>query len=298
MCRYTLGLRNHLQRLFFVSQSRSLTGALNELGFGYSIYTYTSWTEQNTTVADDFLNQVYNDTFSFREYANSGVESDIPLSVFEVIQRICSAYNLIIRQSNGAWHVYQISALTSPSTVKRFTYNPSGTQTADGNVDLRSTVDRLGLFVLPNSFNRFNPGLKSVSFDYQHRSGTNDFLVNQQEINAFTTPAMPNATYSIDFVSGGDEYVVFTGTSIITTATDWFVANDWPDYPEASYLLKSSQYYWDDIQGQWVESLSGVDGENQLDISFSDINVANDTITLDSTFVHGDVIRVSSGTGS
>jgi len=109
---------------------------------------------------------------------------------------------------------------------------------------------------------------------------------------------MPNATYSIDFVSGGDEYVVFTGTSIITTATDWFVANDWPDYPEASYLLKSSQYYWDDIQGQWVESLSGVDGENQLDISFSDINVANDTITLDSTFVHGDVIRVSSGTGS
>ena len=43
---------------------------------------------------------------------------------------ILRAYGVILRQANGDWTLTQISAVETPSVVRRFDYDSSGSQTA------------------------------------------------------------------------------------------------------------------------------------------------------------------------
>lgn len=270
----------------------TLAGALNELGFGLNIYTYTNWVENNqANTSDDFLNQVYNDTYAFRNYGSSTEQDDTAISQYDVIDRICRNYNLILRQSNNAWHLFHISALDDPTSVKRYVYNSSGVQQSSSNVDLTIDVDSVDLYVLPFSGNRINPAVKKANVIFEHRTGTTQTLVNASRITRLTDPALPVAKYSIPFNGSGDEYVEISGRSYGTIDTYTLLfTNDF--FPRASYLLKSSQYYWCDDSNDWL-TYDNLPTNKRASIAPSQIDLANNRIQItDEAFRHGDVIRV------
>ena len=227
----------------------TLAKALNELGYNLPIHSYTSWAEKNTTTTDDFLNQVYNDTFVFRNYAKNGNEVDTTISTYEVVEIICNSYNLFLRQSNNAWNVFQLSGLTNPASVKRFVYNASGTQTGSSNVDLREDADRVDVFVMPTSTNKFNPGVKSVHYAYNHRSGTTEMFGDASFIDSYTDPSLPVAKFTTDFSSSGDEFISFTGL-ILGERSNTPASNK---TLESSFLIKTSQYFWEHTSKSWKE---------------------------------------------
>ena len=227
----------------------TLAKALNELGYNLPIHSYTSWAEKNTTTTDDFLNQVYNDTFVFRNYAKNGNEVDTTISTYDVVEIICNSYNLFLRQSNHAWNVFQLSALTNPASVKRFVYNASGTQTGSSNIDLREDADRVDVFVMPTSTNKFNPGVKSVHYAYNHRSGTTEMFGDASFIDSYTDPSLPVAKFTTDFSSSGDEFISFTGL-ILGERSNTPASNK---TLESSFLIKTSQYFWEHTSKSWKE---------------------------------------------
>ena len=270
----------------------TLAKALNELGYNLPIHSYTSWAEKNTTTTDDFLNQVYNDTYAFRNYAKNGNEVDTAISAYDVVEIICNSYNLILRQSNNAWNVFQLSALTNPASVKRFVYNASGTQTGSSNVDLREDADRVDVFVMPTSTNKFNPGVKSVHYAYNHRSGTSEVFGDSVFVYHNTDPALPVAKFTTNFASsGGDEFISFAGLA-------WAERSNTPvsdKTVEASFLLKTSQYFWEHTNQAWKEladmpkaTVTGAQfnsGTNEIQISPSNLP--------DGGIINGDVVRIS-----
>jgi hypothetical protein len=269
----------------------TLAGALNELGFGLNIYTYTNWVENNqTNTSDDFLNQVYNSTYAFRNYGSSTEQDDTAISQYDVIDRICRNYNLILRQSNNAWHLFHISALDDPTSVKRYVYNSSGVQQSSSNVDLTIDVDSVDLYVLPFSGNRINPAVKKANVIFEHRTGTSQTLVNASRISSVTDPALPTAEYSISFKGSGDEFVEVSGRSYAITSRNYLITN--ANFPQASYLLKSSQYYWDDDAQDWV-TYDNITSTRIVSIAPSQIDIPNNKIQISSSdFRHGDIIRV------
>lgn len=268
----------------------TLAGVLNELGFGLNIYTYTNWVENNqSNTSDDFLNQVYNDTYAFRNYGSSTEQGDTTISQYDVIDRICRNYNLILRQSNNAWHLFHISALDNPTSVKRYVYNSSGVQQPSSNVDLTIDVDSVDLYVLPFSGNRINPAIKKASIVFEHRSGTTQTLVNASRITNLTDPGLPSAEYSAKFASSGDEIVEVSGRAyaFLSRGYSFVMAS----LPQASYLLKAGQYYWNNDAGDWQE-YSDIT-TSKAGLTPAEIDTANNKIRLVSAdFEHGDIVRV------
>ena len=270
----------------------TLAGALNELDFGLDIYTYTNWVENNQSdTSDDFLNNVYNDTYAFRNYGSSTEQGDTTISQYEVIDRICRNYNLILRQSNNAWHLFHISALDNPTSVKRYSYDSAGAPNspASSTEDLTISVDSTDLYVLPFSGNKINPAIKKASIVFEHRSGTTQTLVNASRITNTTDPGLPVAKYSAPFQSAGDEIVELSGRNYAVLGRSYY--EGMANLPQASYLLKAGQYYWNNDEGDWQE-YSDIT-TSQSAITPSEIDTANNKIRIVSNdFAHGDVIRV------
>jgi len=270
----------------------TLAGALNELGFGLDIYTYTNWVENNQSdTSDDFLNNVYNDTYAFRNYGSSTEQGDTTISQYDVIDRICRNYNLILRQSNNAWHLFHISALDNPTSVKRYSYDSAGAPNspASSTEDLTISVDSTDLYVLPFSGNKINPAIKKASIVFEHRSGTTQTLVNASRITSTTDPGLPVAKYSAPFQSAGDEIVELSGRNYAVLGRSYY--EGMANLPQASYLLKAGQYYWNNDSGDWQE-YSDIT-TSQSAITPAEIDTANNKIRIVSNdFAHGDVIRV------
>lgn len=270
----------------------TLAKALNELGYNLPIHSYTSWAEKNTTTTDDFLNQVYNDTFVFRNYAKNGNEVDTTISTYDVVEIICNSYNLFLRQSNNAWNVFQLSALTNPASVKRFVYNASGTQTGSSNVDLREDADRVDVFVMPTSTNKFNPGVKSVHYAYNHRSGTIEIFGDASQIDETSDPALPVAKFSTDFSSSGDEFISFIGTAWAKRSNLIFQGEK---NMEASFVIKSNLAYWYYKNQSW-ETLANLP---KATISYTGFASSSNTIEIqlsnlpENGIKYGDVVRIS-----
>ena len=270
----------------------TLAKALNELGYNLPIHSYTSWAEKNTTTTDDFLNQVYNDTFVFRNYAKNGNEVDTTISTYDVVEVICNTYNLFLRQSNHAWNVFQLSALTNPASVKRFVYNASGTQTGSSNIDLREDADRVDVFVMPTSTNKFNPGVKSVHYAYNHRSGTIEIFGDASQIDETSDPALPVAKFSTDFSSSGDEFISFIGTAWAKRSNLIFQGKK---NMEASFVIKSNLAYWYYKNQSW-ETLANLP---KATISYAGFASSSNTIEIqlsnlpENGIKYGDVVRIS-----
>jgi hypothetical protein len=275
----------------------TIASVLNTLGFSSNIITHTNWVENNqqAVVNDDFLNRVYHDKYGFRIYKKSSDESDKELSQYEVLDRICKNYNLILRQSSNAWYIYHLSALSDPTSVKKYVYNSSGVQQSSSTYDITTSIDSSNLYLLDTSVNKFNPAIKKASVEFEHRTGTNSTIVNASRITSTTTPSLPSAEYSLQFEPAGDELVEFSGRNYAITGRSYYQAND--PLPQAPYLLKAGQYYWNNDAGDWQE-YSDITTSNSA-IQPSEVDTANNKIRIVSNdFFHGDIIRVESGLAS
>lgn len=147
---------------------------LNYTGFGWDITTATSWQERNTTTTDDFLNQVYHDTYGLRDYGRNGDETDAIISVYDALERVAEPV-LIIMQWEG-FLVRQVSAYADPSVALISVYNSSGVQSSSASTDVRYTGYKdinSGTPALRNtSQNKNYPALNAAKVKFNHRFQT------------------------------------------------------------------------------------------------------------------------------
>jgi hypothetical protein len=152
----------------------AITQLLGFTGYGWNTTTVTSWQEENTTLTDDFLNQVRVDTYGLRNYGRNGDEEDSTISVYEAIKRVATPA-LLIMQWNG-FQVRQLSAYSDPSAVLQSTYNASGTQLTSLTVDARQTAytsfSSGTPLVVTDTINKSYPALNSAKIQFNHRLQT------------------------------------------------------------------------------------------------------------------------------
>lgn len=270
----------------------TLADVLGDLGFGIGFKTHTNWVENNSTTSDDFLNQVYHDKFAFRKYATSTTVDDQPITKYEVLERICRNHQLILRQVNGQWYIYQLSELSDPTSLNIFSYNSSGTQTGTATQDITTDIDDSDLYSLPSGSNKINPAIKKASVVFNHRTGTTEQFVNAVVLSSLTDPAIPNARFSMNFNGSGDEYVIVQGGTYAICSRNYQFNNE--EFPQSAYLLKSSQYYWIEEAQEWQEVADIT--TTRESVAPGNIDTGNNKIRLVSNdFRHGDVIRLESG---
>jgi hypothetical protein len=134
---------------------RTLISIIAEcLPYGLNIVTATSWVEDNIDTAQDFLRQVYLDASSLDG-----------LNRFEVLERILLANALFLKQTDGIWLIEQLSAHSTPASVKRWTYNASGVYQGEATVDPRVTANT-NLKIVAGSLSSVAPAYKSVAVKY------------------------------------------------------------------------------------------------------------------------------------
>ena len=232
-----------------VTLAVTLADFLDYAGLDLSLYTYTSWINEDTTDSDDFLNQIYNERYGFRNYASNGDESDTQLTVEECLKRFLTNYGLILRQSGNVWRAYQITALDDPTSVLEFVYNSSGVQQSSSTVDLTVDVDRVSKFILPGGANQKNKALWRINNTFNHRTQVSgikfpDFLVLDG-----STSGIQSETYSQFFASDGNQVLDVSGN----------VYAEMPDAtvdPVFSYRIVIDSYYYDVSSNSWTGSVT------------------------------------------
>jgi len=141
------------------------------LGYGLDITSYTSWTEDSVTEIDDILNQSYHEKERFRIYGRTEGQDDKALTNEQALLYLLKTYGLILRQVNGTWNLIQITAFETPSAVRRYIYDSSGSQTSDEvDYQLGSTTTGSDLYVLGATSNNYYAGVKKVKTKFQHDS--------------------------------------------------------------------------------------------------------------------------------
>lgn len=210
-----------------VKLEATLRGFANDVtNFGltatYPMRTATSWQCEGTTLTDDFLNQVYHNTFPLRQYREGGLPSDQIINQYEALKRTLEPM-LIMYQWKGI-NIYQISALKNPSSVQVANYGILG-QLSIGNQDLRQTIytsESLGSPSSKNStFNTSFPPLKRANYVFNHNSGGSQFEFILDETVSFREQVDFDGKFGsvtgLEFTGDGDELVRFVGyyTSVL-----------------------------------------------------------------------------------
>jgi len=223
----------------------TISRILKDLGYGLDIYTYTSWTEDNISSSDDYLNQIYNDEKAFRQFANNGDETDQPITNEKALEQILKNHGLILRQEDNAWRLYQLSALEDPTSVDWYRYDSTGTQQASGTSDLTVDIESIDTHIKPGSTNNFISALQEAKARFEHRTTVSNIqfpssvIVSGNQTKDFTQYINTDGTQNI--VLGGDISAKMTSSQ--ETAT-------------ASIALGAAGYWWDDINNKWTGSFT------------------------------------------
>jgi hypothetical protein len=146
---------------------------LGVLDYQINIISYSCWTETNElTATDDIFGQVYHEKERLRRFGRNDDEDPRPISNLEALKWMLTTYGAVLRQANGVWNLIQISAFNTPSSVRRFVYDYTGTfQSKDLTYTLGSTTANSGdLRLFGSSSNTFFAGLKKVESKLQHDS--------------------------------------------------------------------------------------------------------------------------------
>jgi len=227
-----------------VTLAVTLADFLDYAGLSLSLYTYTNWISEDTTDTDDFLNQVYNDRYGFRNYANNGDESDTQITVEECLKKFLTNHGLILRQSGNVWRAYQITALEDPTDVLEFIYNSSGVKQSSSSVDLTVDVDRVSRFILPGGSNRKNKALWRVKNTFNHRTKISGIKLPEVVTTDGTTTV--SVTYDQYFQSNGNQSINLYGDVRADYA---------PEVPTDAYgriRIKAGDYYWKESTREWT----------------------------------------------
>lgn len=171
--------------------SEILAECFNQTGLTLPIRTYTNLT--NSGLADESADFIY--SIFHQKRALRGQNS--PMTCFDVLQTICRAYNLIIRQADARWIIEQLPAVAKGDDVQ-FDYDSDGLNPASSTPSRTVNVDGSTAYMLPGSENKVTGALKSVESHYKHRT----FVVNLPTGDVVQTEA-DGSMISVDF--GGRE---------------------------------------------------------------------------------------------
>ena len=157
---------------------------LDTLGYGIDIISFTNWQVNTLNGNDDVLNQVYHEKERLRIYGRTDDEDDEPISLEEALTFVLKSYGAILRQANGDWTITQITALETPSAVRRFIYNSSGTQTsAELDYQMGATLVGSGsgnFRILGNTTNNYFGGVKRIKSKFDHLSLVQGMKFNRE----------------------------------------------------------------------------------------------------------------------
>lgn len=249
---------------------QTIADILNNLGLSLDIYTYTNW--QYSTETGDYLGYTGHVLNALRDFGGAG-EDDRAISNFDALERILRANKLILRQANNAWHLSHISALTSPESVTRVTYNSSGTQTATGSVDLTEAGDN---YIQRTSINKFVPAIKMARSEFDHRTLIGG--INIPERVTILAAGSDQSYSNTFFLSDGTQSIEFTGfIRAIRSGADSI---------SAKIRIQVDDQYW--TGSAWSGTASDIEvdlAQVDPDIWQSTFNIATDAIpsTADGT---------------
>jgi len=154
---------------------------VDDLGFNLGFKTYTNW--EYSEMSGDILNGSIIDQRQLRNFGEIGEgdeydEDDIAITNFDALQFILKSFGLLMRQSDGFFRLYHLSALTSATTSEN-EYGVNGAFITDRTVDLSLAVDRSSRFILPSSITRFNAGLKRVRATLVHNTAQSEITFDR-----------------------------------------------------------------------------------------------------------------------
>lgn len=247
---------------------------LNVLDYQINIISYSSWTETNElTATDDIFGQVYHEKGRLRRFGRNDDEDDRPISNLEALKWMLTTYGAVLRQANGVWNLIQVSAFNTPSSVRRFVYDYTGTfQSKDLTYTLGSTTANSGdLRLFGSSSNTFFAGLKKVESKLQHDSIYQGIKFNRE----YWFPNTDALTRSQNWEADG------TG-NLTLEFTTWLGRNTSGD-PDlggntviGDVTIQCGTFYFDG--SEWTET-----GTPTIEISVEDLHSTTDG---DGNYVH------------
>lgn len=199
-------------RVTLITTFAQIFKALNYLlpgspGVYVGISTATALQSAGTTTSDDYLNQVYHDTYALRNYRDSGEESDTPISMYEALEHLAES-GLIVFQIGGKFRIHQFVAFDDPSDVLISTYDDDGVQLTSAGTDIRDTgyttlASGTPTLLVESEANSY-PSLKQVETTFNHRSTASQIQINPSLI------VSSDSTYNSPISTSGDETLFFS----------------------------------------------------------------------------------------
>ncbi len=192
----------------------------NSPGLYLGIKTNTSWTETNLNANDDFLNQVFVDTYSLRNFKRNGDEPDTKINVFDALKRLGSPA-LLISQMDGKFVLRQLSDYQDPTNVLECEYDHNGVQLSSSFVDSTVTAYTDANVGTPSlkttSVNTSYPALSQVGVEFDHRSLQTGIDIPR----SVKIEKTGEQSYSTPIVASRDEFLIISGKSRARMVDPW-----------------------------------------------------------------------------
>lgn len=146
-----------------------ISECLKETGFNLPIRSFTNITHANANVDQDqdFLYQIHHQKLAFQH-------EEEPMKCMEVLEHICRAYNLIIRQANGRWIIEQLPAVAQGNDTQ-YDYDANGLNPVSSSPARGIQIDGEDSFVVPGTRNTGIGALKEIESTYNHRTAEDEF---------------------------------------------------------------------------------------------------------------------------
>lgn len=256
-------LRNLDSTLYPLESNRelvitTLARLLNGSGANLPIKTATSWITANANSSNDFLRQVYNDTRALRQF---GKDNDLQITYKTALEWILTSHKCFVRQANGVWWIYQLSAWATPTSVLVTNYNDSGVFQSQANENLTIAANTNDTKVVIGSIANVKPAYKRVNATFAHRTPTDGIVFPEIVSQTVAEPADDIFEQSMEFRSLDiNQNVGLYGTAWVRFDEAWS-SNVITTEPVVKLSLEftydGTTIYWNNALGVW--QLTAVD---------------------------------------
>lgn len=239
---------------------------LNTMGYELDVYTFTSWVETSQPSGSDILSVSYHEERRIRKFGRTDDEVDQAISNQQALEYMLKTYGAMLRQSDGAWNIIQISAFEEPSAVRRFRYDYTKTlQSAELDYQLGAVSTGSDLKVFGSSSNNFFAGLKKVKSEFKHESTIQGIKFNRQYWFEDTDPLTKTQFWQAD----GTGNLEFSFVTWLARNTDGNVDLG-GNTVVAEVTIQCGTYYFNG--SSWAETPATIDVEVEDVFSTTDSN--------------------------
>lgn len=239
---------------------------LNTMGYELDVYTFTSWVETSQPSGSDILSVSYHEERRIRKFGRTDDEVDQAISNQQALEYMLKTYGAMLRQSDGAWNIIQISAFEEPSAVRRFRYDYTKTlQSAELDYQLGAVSTGSDLKVFGSSSNNFFAGLKKVKSEFKHESTIQGIKFNRQYWFEDTNPLTKTQFWQADG-TGNLEFSFVTWLARNTSGNVDLGGNT----VVAEVTIQCGTYYFNG--SSWAETPATIDVEVEDVFSTTDSN--------------------------